>query len=108
VQAPTKSKPIVNLKTAKALGLAVPPLTAWTSRQGDRIEIPFAAAHESVQDPTRTLAHTQQSKIGYDAIALRPRIQCKGPQFTAMAVLKKPKVIPRTATPLQSRGVSER
>jgi putative ABC transport system substrate-binding protein len=25
VQAPTKSEPIVNLKTAKALGLAVPP-----------------------------------------------------------------------------------
>ena len=23
-------------------------LTAWTSRQGDRIEMPFAAAHESV------------------------------------------------------------
>ena len=31
--------PIVNLKTAKAFGLAVPPLTAWTSRQGDRMEM---------------------------------------------------------------------
>jgi hypothetical protein len=53
MQAPTKSKPIVNLKTAKALGLAVPPLTAWTSRQGDRIEMPFAAAHESVHGTKR-------------------------------------------------------
>jgi hypothetical protein len=46
--APTKSELIVNLKTTKALGLAVPPLAAWTRRQGDRIEMPFAAAHESV------------------------------------------------------------
>ena len=29
-------------------------LTAWTSRQGDRIEMPFAAAHESVRGTNRT------------------------------------------------------
>ena len=30
-------------------------LTAWTSRQGDRIEMPFAAAHESENGTKRTL-----------------------------------------------------
>ena len=29
-------------------------LTAWTRRQGDRIEMPFAAAHESVHGTFRT------------------------------------------------------
>src|SRR6266849_8073400 len=29
-------------------------LTAWTRRQGDRIEMPFAAAHESVHGTKRT------------------------------------------------------
>jgi hypothetical protein len=29
-------------------------LTAWTRRKGDRIEMPFAAAHESVHGPTLT------------------------------------------------------
>jgi hypothetical protein len=42
VQAPTRSELIVNLKTAKALGLAA--LTAWTRRQGDRTEMPFDGA----------------------------------------------------------------
>jgi len=32
---------------AKALALAVPPLTAWTSRQSLPRQMPFAAAHES-------------------------------------------------------------
>jgi hypothetical protein len=45
MQAPTKSGHIVNLKTARALGLAVP--SSRPGRAGKLIEeMPFAAAHE--------------------------------------------------------------
>jgi len=38
VQAPTKSEPIVNLKTAKALGLAVPPpLISRADKESNRL-----------------------------------------------------------------------
>jgi hypothetical protein len=48
VEFPNKLELIINLKTSKALGGRPFADTARADRRGDRIEMPFAAAHESV------------------------------------------------------------
>src|SRR5882757_10417665 len=48
-------------------------LTAWTRRQGDRIEMPFAAAHESVHGTKRTwlILQAMSDLGGIAEVALR-------------------------------------
>src|SRR5712671_1259612 len=54
VEFPNKLELIINLNTLKALGGRPFADTARADRRGDRIEMPFAAAHESVVGTFRT------------------------------------------------------
>ena len=54
VQAPAKYELVINLKTAKALGIDASADAAHPRRRGDRITIHFAAVHEFAFGTKRT------------------------------------------------------
>src|SRR6516225_3868572 len=47
VQNPKRFELVINLKTAKALGLTIPEIFPGARRRGDRVTMPFAAVHGS-------------------------------------------------------------
>jgi hypothetical protein len=69
VQAPTKFETAVNLRTAKALGLTVPPGPAGGRRRGDRVrrrEFITLFGGATVASPIAALASNRQSFNGAD------------------------------------------
>ena len=61
VEFPNKLELIINLNTLKALGGRPFPDTARADRRGDRIEMPFAATHESVVGGTKRTCRSGRS-----------------------------------------------
>ncbi len=74
VQAADKFDLIINLKTAKALGLTVPPPLLASRRRGDRIEVQFAAVRSVAIGTKRTFAAPQY----LSAFGLRADMPARG------------------------------
>jgi hypothetical protein len=73
VQAPTKYELVINLKTAKALGLTVPDSFARPRRRGDRIAVRICCAADTMQllDQTTMSAGTTEARDGWRKNASR-------------------------------------